>query len=565
MRPYFGRAFVALVAALLAASCTGVPTILGSDPEEDAGAFVEAWNAGDYEAMSALIQSSERDLWDAPELEALFTRGLPQDAIEDFEVSLLGVREFEDPEPDEGGRAIATYSIEYVTTAVAEGVPLRGAFALVLDEGWSVDFTPALLWPGYPEAKRFDVEERWLGRGTVLDRRGDALAAGSGEERRYPLGAVGGTTIGHLEPGPGKNEDRLIGASGLELAYDDRLAGEPTRKLVLMGSGGRRLKILGHSRGRPGRKVKVSLDSRIQGAAEAAFGSTPGGAVVLDPSTGDILAVVSSSPFDPNNYVGVADIEPFNRALSGLYPPGSALKAMTAAAALDTNTVRPSTQLTGPKEYRGVRNFESGEFGTLDFATALKYSVNTAFAQVALDLGTTKIHRYAGRFGFNEPPAMRLGAATSSFPKPLDEGDLMWGSIGQAQVVATPLQMATVAATIANDGRRMEPRIELGKRPQGRRAVARGTARTLKGLMRDVVVGGTGSAANVIGLDVAGKTGTAEVDVAGERKNHAWFICFAPVGDPKVAVAVVAEYGGVGGEVAAPLARNILTSVWPYL
>jgi peptidoglycan glycosyltransferase len=303
----------------------------------------------------------------------------------------------------------------------------------------------------------------------------------------------------------------------------------------------------------------------IQTAAENAFGATVGGAVVLDPRTGDVLAAVSSSPFDPNNYVGVAEIEPFNRAMSGLYPPGSALKAMTAAAALDTKTVKVSTQLTGPKEYRGVRNFESGEFGTIDFATALKYSVNTAFAQVALKLGASRLHRYSSRFGFNRAPEMELQAATSSFPKPLDEGDLMWGSIGQAQVLATPLQMATVAATIANRGKRMQPRIDKRVAPTGKRAVTVKTARTMTSLMRDVVIGGTGSAANITGLEVAGKTGTAEVDVRGVRKNHAWFICFAPAPRPQVAVAVVSEYGGVGGEVAAPIARSILTGISPFL
>ena len=287
--------------------------------------------------------------------------------------------------------------------------------------------------------------------------------------------------------------------------------------------------------------------------------------MVIAPDTGDLLAVVSSSPFDPNNYVGVADIEPFNRALSGLYPPGSAMKVVTAAAALDTKTITPSSNVTGPKEYQGVRNFESGEFGTIDFATAVKFSVNTAFAQVAEDLGARKMTKYAEAFGFNEPPAMALGAATSSFPFPEDLGDLMWGSVGQAQVVATPLEMATVAATIANGGRRMEPRIDRSQAPVGERAVKKKTASTMAGLMETVVEGGTGTGARISGVRVAGKTGTAEVDVGGERRNHAWFVCFAPVDDPKVAVAVVSEYGGVGGQVAAPLARQILVNVLPLV
>jgi peptidoglycan glycosyltransferase len=303
----------------------------------------------------------------------------------------------------------------------------------------------------------------------------------------------------------------------------------------------------------------------VQRAAQAAYGPDVGGAVVMDPTTGDLLAVVDSGAFDPGNYVGIAGIEPFNRALEGLYPPGSAMKVVTASAALDSGTVKPTTNVTGPKEYQGVRNFESGEFGAIDFATALKFSVNTAFAQVAEDLGGRVLTRYAQAFGFNEQPNLPVEAAESSFPPPQDLSDVMWGSIGQAQVLATPMQMASVAATVANGGRRMEPRIVMGERPTGERAITGRTARTMTRLMENVVVGGTGSGARITGVRVAGKTGTAEVDVAGERKNHAWFVCFAPADDPKVAIGVVSEYGGVGGEVAAPIAGRMLVGVLPLL
>lgn len=241
------------------------------------------------------------------------------------------------------------------------------------------------------------------------------------------------------------------------------------------------------------------------------------------------------------------------------------MKVMTAAAALETGAVTPDTRLTGPAEYKGVRNFESGEFGSLSFASALQNSVNTAFAQVAEKVGPRRLTRVAELFGFNREPEMALAAARSSFPFPEDEGDLLWSAIGQAQTLATPLEMASIAATIANNGRRMEPRITLGAAPSGERVVSTGTAKTMTTLMESVVDGGTGVGAAISGIRVAGKTGTAEVDVGGERRNHAWFICFAPADDPKVAVAVVSEYGGVGGQVAAPLARAILTSVLPLV
>jgi peptidoglycan glycosyltransferase len=160
---------------------------------------------------------------------------------------------------------------------------------------------------------------------------------------------------------------------------------------------------------------------------------------------------------------------------------------------------------------------------------------------------------------------MPLEAAQPSFPFPADEGDLLWSAIGQAQTLATPLQMASIAATIANGGTRMEPRIAVFDRPHGERVVSKKTASVMTTLMESVVQGGTGVAAQISGVEVAGKTGTAEVDVGGERRNHAWFICFAPAQDPKVAIAVVSEYGGIGGQVAAPLARAILTSVLPLI
>lgn len=241
------------------------------------------------------------------------------------------------------------------------------------------------------------------------------------------------------------------------------------------------------------------------------------------------------------------------------------MKVITAAAALDTKTVTPGTHVTGPADYQGVRNFESGVFGTIDFATAVKFSVNTAFAQVAEDLGARAMTRYARRFGFNRKPAMDLDAATSSFPRPEDLADLMWGSIGQAQVLATPLQMATASATIANDGVRMEPRATFLDDKVRRRTVSRRTAATMNRLMQSVVQGGTGTAASSAGVAVAGKTGTAEVTVDGRIQNHAWFTAFAPASSPEVAVAVVVEFGGVGGKVAAPLAGSILRSVLPVV
>lgn len=591
-----------LAALLVTGACDQVSEAV--DPParaaEAASAFASAWTEGDTEAMAAVMDEATR--WDAERLDAFFERATPDDVIESTEMALTGT--VEQPPDDqlegEGGaapEATAPYTVTIESEAASAPVVVEGELVLLYDpdrDRWEVEFSKDLLWPEHPgNASRFAIEERWPRRAAILDRTGRKLATGPDEERTYPFGALAGTTIGHL--GPPEDSTRLVGASGLEAALDEQLAGIPTTKLVLLGRpehACRRerrkskqqnkrkdarpqeeapkcevpvLEVLGRVRGERSRDVKTTLHVDVQRAAESAFGATIGGSVVMDPETGDLLAVVSSSPFRPQDYVGVAGVEPFNRALSGGYPPGSALKVMTGAAALEEGVVKESTMLTGPAEYKGVRNFESGEFGSLDFATAVKFSVNTAFAQIAEDLGARRLTRYAELFGFNEAPSMPLEARTSSFPFPEDEGDLMWSSIGQAQVLASPLEMATVAATIANDGKRMEPRILLRSPKRGERVVSRRTARTMTTLMENVVKGGTGTGAAIGGAQVAGKTGTAEVDVDGKRMNHAWFISFAPSTAPKVAVSVVSELGGVGGRVAAPLAGRILSAVLPLV
>lgn len=537
-------------------------------------AFIQAWQAEDHAAMSALLAEDEAEQWSSARFATAMEAVTSKAEIESFQ---LHADDVVPPDDDSGdGSEEFDFTIEYSSRAVTAVGELDGRLPVVFDEDsdrWVVEWERSLLLPGVDGARRLGLERRWPRRASILDRDGRKLAVGGPEDRRYPFGSVAGTTIGHI--GVVGKKDRmdhpdhdigdLVGDSGIEEAFEERVAGRPRTRLVVLGRKGKRLETLASQRAVPAAPLRTTLDIRVQRAAEAAYGSTTGGAVVLAPKTGDILAAVASSPFGPQNYVGITGVEPFNRALSGLYPPGSAQKVVTAAAALDSGKIKPATQLRGPAEYKGVRNFESGEFGTLSFASALHNSVNTAFAQVAEKLGAKRITRYAELFGFNREPAMSLGAARSSFPMPEDEGDLMWGAIGQAQVVATPLQMATVAATIANDGKRMEPRITKRAPKTGQRVISRKTARTMTGLMEGVVRSGTGVGAQIPGVRVAGKTGTAEVDIGGERRNHAWFVCFAPAENPKLAVAVVAEYGGVGGRVAAPLARAILARVLPLI
>ncbi|MDQ3661896.1 MAG: penicillin-binding protein 2 [Actinomycetota bacterium] len=548
-----------------------------------ASELVESWDGRDFKSMSALLDDRSRSRWTASRLERVMRRALRSGWIKRYDVELAetvdepGISSEEELRRASEVTAEAPYVITYQSRAAAKPVVFPGLLDLVYDkraEEWRARWAKSALWPQTPRASGFAVDVRWPERAAIKDRSGRLLARGGGLDRSYPQGAVAGSTLGHI----GKLSDRdldglphyhrtgdLVGASGLEAAYESRLAGTPTTRLSLSDAKDRVLQTLGRKKGRPGRSVKTTLDVDVQRAAESAYGGTVGGAVVVEPDSGNLLAVVSSSSFDPNNYVGATEVDPFNRALSGLYPPGSSMKVVTASAALEAGTVSPQTTITGPKDYKGVVNFESGEFGSIPFSDAVRFSVNTAFAQVAEDLGAAKLTRYADSFGFNLKPRLGVSAARSSFPRPEELWDLMWGSIGQAQVLATPLQMSTVAATIANNGKRMAPRVSFLLPKEGERVVSRRTAAQMNEMMQGVVISGTGVRAQVPGVAVAGKTGTAEVDVAGVRQNHAWFVAFAPASDPQVAIGLVSEYGGVGGQVAAPLAGRMLEAVLPLV
>ncbi len=567
-----------LLVVFVAAACTNSGAEIPEIPAagDAAAAFVEAWNEGEATAMSDLLVGGSS--LTTNELDKILSTAPGKGVAEGYEVALT--EEVQTPsgeevaESDDEVTVAAPYGISYDVESFTD-TTLEGNFELAYDQEdseWSVDIGSGLMFPGVEGAKRLDLKADWPARGKIVDRSGRALAKGDGLARNYSFGSLAGSTIGHIEPltrkalkdaAPGHEIGDLVGGSGLEHAYEDRLAGSPELTLRAVDKKGKSVLVMGEQPGGPSRNVRATLDIEVQRATSNAFGSTVGGAVVLDPKNGDVLAAVTSSEIDPNGYVGAAGVEPFNRALSGTYPPGSSMKVVTAGAALDTGVVKPSTQLTGPAEYQGVRNFESGAYASLDFATAVRFSVNTAFAQVALDLGAKRLSKYAELFGFNRPPAMPLEAAESSFPFPEDPGDLMWGSIGQAQDLATPLEMASIAATVANDGKRMEPRSSSSDPKKGKRVLRKATARELAVLMEGAVNGGTGTGARISGVRIAGKTGTAEVDVGGKRKNHAWFITFAPIGSPQVAIAVVSEYGGIGGQVAAPIARNIYIGVLP--
>jgi penicillin-binding protein A len=426
------------------------------------------------------------------------------------------------------------------------------------------------------------LEEQQIKRGDILAADGSVIARsiprGSGENRifvrRYPQGGLFGNPIGYSFVTQGR--------VGFELSHNDELVGNQTEFLSILDE------LRGHAQ--VGDKVQSSLDPAAQEAAVNGLAGRRGSVVAMVPSTGEIRAMVSIPEYDPNRVpkdfaqLNQDESAPlFNRATQAGYPPGSTMKVVTATAALDSGEFTPSSTLSGrsPVEIDGVPLANSGgeQFGTIDMTTALTNSVNTWWAQAGEELGKDTMFRYMDRFGFDAKPNLDYPSfqlATSGvfdgnkLLGPSDAIDIGRVAIGQERLRVTPLQMAEVAAAVANDGELMEPR--LWSRvidPDGRetrldparqsRVMSEETAAQLNEMMQNVVAEGTGTAGAVSGIDVAGKTGTAELT---EGVNDAWFIGFAPASDPQIAISCIVERtSGFGGPTCGPIFKAVAESI----
>ena len=369
---------------------------------------------------------------------------------------------------------------------------------------------------------------------------------------RTLLGTVGPVTADDLKElgAPYQTGDQVGHGNGLEEAFERRLAGTPSGEVRLVGKDGQTVKVLHEFAGEDGEAVKTTLDPRVQEAAEAALEplTKPAALVAVRPSTGALVAVVNTP------------VEGYNRALLGRYPPGSTFKVVTAAALL-AGGLRPGDPVGCPKEAkvggRTFGNFEDEVLGKIPFSSAFANSCNTAFVQqAARRLDGEELVAAAARFGFGLDPSPGVPAVTSRVPSPSDQADLAAEAFGQGRVTASPLQMALVAATVA-EGRWHQPHLVAGEAADGGAEVPEPldtkVAATLRTLMRQVVTEGTAADAGLPGR-VAGKTGTAEFGTGDPLPTHAWFIGFR--GD--LAFAVIVEGGGVGGRVAAPAAARFL-------
>ena len=431
--------------------------------------------------------------------------------------------------------------------------------------------------------KRPLLEEQRIERGEILAADGSVIARsnprGRGGNRTfvrtYPQGRLFGNPIGYSFVERGR--------VGFELSHNDELVGEKTEFLSILDT------LRGQTQ--EGSDVQSSLDPEAQATAIEALGGQKGSVVAIVPSTGEVRVMASIPEYDPNEVASSEgfqalnqdpDAPLFNRATQAGYQPGSTMKVVTATAALDSGEFEPDSVLNAdsPKEISGVPLANAGgqSFGDIDMETALTNSVNTYWAQVGEDLGTDTMYEYMDRFGFNQEPPLDYPsfqlATSGEFAdgKLLDAGsdqiDVGRMAIGQDKLNVTPLQMAMVVAAVANGGELMEPRLwskvidtdgrEDKLDPERMsRVMSEDTAETLTGMMEDVVNEGTGGAAALAEVQVAGKTGTAEITLDGV--NQAWFIGFAPSDDPRIAIAATVERtSGQGGTVAAPIAQQVL-------
>lgn len=448
----------------------------------------------------------------------------------------------------------------------------------------------------------------------------------AGLARHYPHGALAAHAIGYV----GRIDEQAlkeldtsnyrgtshIGKIGIEKTYENLLHGTVGLQQVETTAQGRVLRVLNRDAPASGRNLYLTLDSRVQRAAELAFGEFSGSAIAIDPNNGGVLAFVSLPAYDPNLFVNGIDVatytalknnndQPlFNRAMRGQYPPGSTIKPFMGLAGLEmgitnshSSTYCPGFYTLAGKE-RKYRDWKRTGHGTVDLNFAIMQSCDVYFYDLALSLGIDNMHSYLSHFGFGRATGIDiLGELSGLLPSRAWKrkrhnqswfpGETIITGIGQGFFLVTPLQMAVATAALANGGHLLQPNIVYAEQTANSTALEPSPLRQLETItinqrehwndviqaMTDVVHGERGTARH-IGRDspyrIAGKTGTAQVYGLKEEekydasaideklRDHALFIAFAPVESPTIAVAVIVENGGGGGSVAAPIARKIL-------
>lgn len=545
-----------LVAAGIAAAVAVIAVVLllascGSPGKDAVTGYASAWSRGDWAAMyEQLTPESQRKVslieFAQAGREALATATATETSVRTGEPQADGDGNWRIPTTVRT-RIFGTVSGETLVKVDTEG------------EEKKIAWSPSQVFPGLQPGQELSRETTMPERGTLLARDGAVLAKGPGRTSSIP--EVSAEVVGQVGPVPpeqalearalGYPPEAQVGISGLERIFNPQLGGRPSGVLK---AGPR---TIGRSAGAPGQAVRTTISPALERSAIAAMSGRQGGAVALDPVSGAVLAFAG-------------------QAFSLLQPPGSTFKVVTTAGALEFGVA--SLKSTYPFATRallsGVPLANAGGEncgGTL--AAAFAESCNSVFAPMGAKLGSERLVKSAERFGFNGPPLLP-GVAQSTIPKELgDELNIGSSAIGQGEVQASTLQMADVAATIARGGRRAPLTLDYAQARKntartGEPAISAKTAKAMRKLMTGVVTGGTGTAAAIGGVTVAGKTGTAELksrepgDTSSNPEDtDAWFIAFAPAGPgqvPRIAVGVLFVGAGAGGETAAPAARGIL-------
>jgi penicillin-binding protein A len=569
----------------VAAFVFGAISAAGSPEQDMAKRFVEAWAHQDFKAMHEELSDSAQAQYTVSDLATAYRQA--QEASTATAI---------DPGDADGPKSVNGTDVVDVEVGVRTNLfgKVDGTLRLPLDGG-KVAWGPYLTFPGLRQGER-------VGRRLTLDRRapimakhGVALAEGPSDDRSSQLGSdaidvAGETGLPDAElqaklerAGYPANDE--TGLTGLELAFNPRLAGKPSGELLAVPDGTslpdvpKRVdgRTLATAQGSPGQPVRTTIDARLQTTTVNALAGQSGGVVVLNAQTGAVLALAGS-------------------AYSAPQPPGSTFKVITTTAALDGKDVKlsdtfPVVTEINPDPIAGARVIHNAHDEACggNFVESFAHSCNTVFAPLSVKVGAERLVDTAERYGFNQTPSLYNASATrAADPNPMTiptdfrsdttHTDISVTGIGQGRVLATPLGMASIAQTVANEGVRSptpivkDPALKSDAKPV--EVTSKENARVLTGLMRAVVTSGTGVAADIPGLQVAGKTGTAELGPRpgappappGQEDTEnmivdGWFIAFAPARKPKLAIAVMLiDSNGDGGSTAAPIASEILAT-----
>ncbi|MGH7352293.1 MAG: penicillin-binding protein 2 [Candidatus Methylomirabilales bacterium] len=499
------------------------------------------------------------------------------------------------PDVDEAARAIGA-----VLRQAPEEIAAR------IRAGQARPAYPVLVAREVSEPTMVAIEERKMNLPGVSVRVQATRAYLDGDVAAHLLGYVSEVTQEQLyrEEYRDFQSGETVGQTGVERLFDAFVRGINGREEIEVDARGRLVRFLDRLEPQSGFNLVLTLDAKLQHAAEKAFVGKRGAVVAMHPQTGEILAWVSRPSYDPNLFAQRLSRESWeklitdpahplqNRPLQAQYAPGSILKLVVMAAGLDTGGLTPETTFTCPGYFTlGAVTFddwEKGGHGRQDLMQAVAHSCNVYFYQAALKTGIDAIARVAREFGLGQKTGIAAvgDEAAGLVPTPawkrsvLGEswypGDTVITGIGQGMILVTPLQIVTMVAAIANGGTLHRPwmvkRVEswggevvaaYGPEPVRRVNLKPETLELLRQGMLGVVEDGTGKAARVRGVQVAGKTGTAQVvrkeaRISGQTKDHGWFVAFAPYTDPEIAIVVIAENAGFGGVVAAPVARAVL-------